>query len=78
MARVLPYYVHTELPENILTHEETLAELKARGLPLELIEHLRNAPVRLDDDEVEGGPWRKKGVTLDMKPAPDDTDDTAK
>jgi hypothetical protein len=79
MARVLPYYVNTELPENILTREETLADLKARGLPLELIQHLRRAPARLDDDEEED-PWglRKKGVTLDMKPAPGDTDDTAK
>jgi hypothetical protein len=34
MARVLPYYVSTDLPENILTREETLAELKARGLPI--------------------------------------------
>jgi hypothetical protein len=29
----------------------TLAQLKERGLPLELIEHLRKAPVQLDDDE---------------------------
>jgi hypothetical protein len=35
--------VSTDLPENILTREETLAELKARGLPLELIAHLRKA-----------------------------------
>jgi hypothetical protein len=53
MARILPYYVHTELPEAILTREETLAELKARGLPIELIEHLRKAPAQLDEDEVE-------------------------
>jgi hypothetical protein len=74
MARVLPYYVHTELPDAILTREETVAELRERGLPIELIDYLRKAPTRIDDDEVEGGPWRKKGVTLDMKPAPGDTE----
>jgi hypothetical protein len=71
LARILPYYVSTD-PPAILTREETLAELKLRGLPLQLIEHLRKAPVRLDDDEVEGGPWRKKGVTQEMKSAPGD------
>ena len=50
MAQIL-YYVNTELPENILTREETLAELKARGSPLELIQHLRTAPAWLDDDD---------------------------
>ena len=48
MARILPYYVSTDLPQ-ILTREETLAELKARGLPLELIDHLRRAPMRSED-----------------------------
>ena len=69
LARILPYYVSTELPEDILSHEETLAELKARCLSIELIQYLRKAPTRLDDDEEED-PWglRKKGVTLDMKP----------
>ena len=38
MARILPYYVNAEVPEEIMTREETLAELKVRGLPLELIE----------------------------------------
>jgi len=28
-----------------------LAELKERGLPIELLEHLRKAPEILDDDE---------------------------
>jgi hypothetical protein len=56
MARILPYYVNTDIPENFLTREETLAELKARGLPIELIQHLRRAPARLDDDEEED-PW---------------------
>jgi hypothetical protein len=75
LARILPYYVATELPDDIMTREETLAELKSRGLPIELIQYLRKAPTRLDDDEEED-PWglRKKGVTLDMKPAPGYTD----
>jgi hypothetical protein len=73
MARILPYYVNTELPDDIMTHEETLAELKSRGLPIELIQYLRKAPTRLDDDEEED-PWglRKKGVTQEMKSAPGD------
>jgi hypothetical protein len=53
LARILPYYVSTELPEKaILTREETLAQLRERGLPLELIDHLRKAPEILDWDEV--------------------------
>jgi hypothetical protein len=41
------------LPEKaILTREETLAQLRERGLPLELIDHLRKAPEILDWDEV--------------------------
>jgi hypothetical protein len=75
MARILPYYVNAEIPEEIMTRAETLAELKARGLPLELIEHLRKAPATLDPGEEED-PWglRKKGLTLDMDPAPGDTE----
>jgi hypothetical protein len=78
LARILPYYVAVDLPDDIMTREETLAELKSRGLPIELIQYLRKAPTRLDDEEED--PWglRKKGVTLDMKDvtpekAPDDT-----
>jgi len=34
-----------------MTREEAIAELRERGLPVELLEVLRKAPVRLDDDE---------------------------
>jgi hypothetical protein len=35
LARILPYYVSTELPDKgILTREETLAQLKERGYRL--------------------------------------------
>jgi len=51
LARILPYYITTDLPRQILTREETLAELKERGLPVELIDHLRRAPEILDDGE---------------------------
>jgi hypothetical protein len=51
LARILPYYVSTELPKQILTRDETLAELKERGLPIELIDHLRRAPEELRDGE---------------------------
>jgi hypothetical protein len=33
MARILPYFVSVDLPQKILTREETLAQLKERGLP---------------------------------------------
>jgi hypothetical protein len=53
MARILPYYVNTAPPlgKVVLTHEETLALLRERGLPEDLIEHLRKAPEILDDGE---------------------------
>jgi hypothetical protein len=47
MARILPYYVSVDLPDDIMSHEETLAELRERGLPIELIQFLRKAPTRL-------------------------------
>jgi len=51
LARILPFYISAETPKQILTHDETLAELRERGLPIELLEHLRKAPEILDDDE---------------------------
>jgi hypothetical protein len=54
LARVLPYYVKVDLPENeTMTHEETLAALRERGLPEDFIELMRKAPVVLDPDEIE-------------------------
>jgi hypothetical protein len=53
LARILPYYVNTAEPVGpaILSHEEMLAQLRERGLPLEVIEHLRKAPEVLDPGE---------------------------
>ena len=36
-----------------MTHEETLAQLRERGLPENFIELMRKAPVVLDPDELE-------------------------
>jgi hypothetical protein len=45
LARILPYYVQTEIPtKNTLSYDETVAQLRERGLPPELINHLRKAP----------------------------------
>lgn len=54
LARVLPYYLKPDLPEDaIMTHDETLAQLRERGLPENFIELMRKAPVVLDPDELE-------------------------
>jgi len=66
LGRILPYYIKAELPENaIMTHEETLAQLRERGLPENFIELMRKAPVVLDPDE-EIDPYRAKDVTPDV------------
>jgi hypothetical protein len=45
LARILPYYVQTDVPtKSTLTYEETVAQLRERGLPPELIDHMRRAP----------------------------------
>jgi hypothetical protein len=51
------------------SHEEMLAQLRERGLPLELIEHLRKAPEVLDPNE-DPDPY---GVMKDISVPPDDT-----
>ena len=73
LARILPYYVNTNEPVGpaILSHEEMLAQLRERGLPLELIEHLRKAPEILDPGE-DPDPY---GL---MKDIPVPSDDTGK
>jgi hypothetical protein len=65
LARILPYYVSVELPKEILTRDETIAELKERGLPLELLDHLRRAPEVLDDGEDPDPYGMLKDVTPD-------------
>jgi hypothetical protein len=45
LARILPYHIVPELPnKSTLSYEETVAQLRERGLPPELIDHLRKAP----------------------------------
>jgi hypothetical protein len=53
LARVAPKQVFKDVTHTILTQAETEAQLKERGLPVELLEHLRIAPVVLDLDEDE-------------------------
>jgi hypothetical protein len=62
LARILPYYVKSEVVVPVLTREETLVQLRECGLPLELLQHLRKAPARLDDDETDD-PYGIKTVT---------------
>jgi hypothetical protein len=50
IARVLPFNVVQEQPEEaILTHEQVLAQLEERGLPIDLVGVLREAPVQLSE-----------------------------
>jgi hypothetical protein len=66
LARVLPYYIVKELPDKtIISRDEAMAQLRERGLPLELIDHLRRAPEVLDADE-DPDPYRLKDVTPDI------------
>jgi hypothetical protein len=55
LARILPYAAGTpQLPtEEIITHEEVLAQLEERGLPVDLVGVLREAPAVLDPGEDE-------------------------
>ena len=72
LARILPYYISADLPsKGILSYEETLARLRERGLPPELIDHMRLAPEILDPGE-DPDPY---GL---MKDIPVPSDDTGK
>ena len=52
IARVLPFNVVQEHPEEpILTHEQIVAQLEERGLPVDLVGVLREAPAELDPGE---------------------------
>jgi hypothetical protein len=53
MARVAPKHVIANVTHSVMTRAETEAQLRERGLPVELLEHLRKAPVVLDLDEDE-------------------------
>jgi hypothetical protein len=49
LARILPYHASVEPPgSGILSREETLAQLRERGLPEDLIDAMRKAPELLD------------------------------
>jgi hypothetical protein len=42
MVRILPYYIVNEMPDKaIISRDEALRQLRERGLPVELIDHLR-------------------------------------
>jgi len=54
LGRILPYYIKLEVPEDaVMSHEDTLAQLRERGLPENFIELMRKAPVVLDPDELD-------------------------
>jgi hypothetical protein len=59
---------------SVLTRAETEAQLSERGLPVELLEHLRKAPVVLDLDEDED-PY---GLNGDITDASDDVTSQSK
>ena len=64
LARVLPYHVIEERPENrVLTREEAIEEMRERGLPVELLTRLRSAPEPLDMDEDPDPYGSMKDVT---------------
>jgi hypothetical protein len=65
LGKILPLYVTPEVPEDdTLSREETLARLRERGLPEELITYLRKAPEVLDDGE-DPDPYHMRDVTPD-------------
>jgi hypothetical protein len=67
LARIMPLNVETNTTQQLITHQQMLERLKAGGLPLELIDHMRFVDADdLDPDEYEA-----------PKPysTPDETDD---
>jgi len=71
LARILPYYVNTAptIGKGTLSYEEAVVQLRERGLPPELIDHLRLAPEILDPDE-DPDPY---GLMKNISVPPDDT-----
>ena len=59
LSRGMPQHVIADVTPRVLTRTEVEAQLKERGLPVGLLEHLRKAPVELDFDEDED-PYRTK------------------
>jgi ribosomal protein S18 acetylase RimI-like enzyme len=73
IARVAPKHVFADVTHRnaAMTSAEIEAELRERGLPAELLEHLLNAPEELDWDEDPDPYNLMKDVTPEK--APDDT-----
>jgi hypothetical protein len=71
LARILPYYITSDVMPHVASRAEIEAEFKEFGLPMGLIEHLQKAPAPLDFDE-DPDPW---GLAKDVAPsvAPDGT-----
>jgi hypothetical protein len=52
LARILPYYITSDVTDPVMSRAEIEAQFKEFGLPMASIEHLQKAPTpRLDDDE---------------------------
>jgi hypothetical protein len=72
MSHGIPKQVHANVTPNVArTVEEIDAELRERGLPVELLEHLRMMPDVLQEGEDPDPYGLLKDVTPDV--APDDT-----
>ena len=63
-ARILPYYITSDVLPPVASRAEIEAEFRELGLPMGLIEYLQKAPAPLDDDEDED-PW---GLTNQVTP----------
>jgi hypothetical protein len=72
MSRVAPKQVFADVTHSILTQAETEAQLRERGLPVELLEHLRKAPVIRDLDE-DDDPYRLNDDVTSQEPQSDST-----
>jgi hypothetical protein len=79
LARVIPYHIIAAEPDRpIMTREEAIAELRERGIPVEMLEVLRKAPVRLDDDEDPDPYGRKKMINAKAESVEVSQNDTEK
>ncbi len=65
LARTIPYHIIAAEPERPdMTREEAVAMLRERGIPVEMLEYLRQAPVQLDPGE-DPDPY---GLAVDVEP----------
>jgi hypothetical protein len=66
LCRILPYHTIPEIPDkSTLSYEEVVMQLRERGLPPELIDHLRKAPPGANDlwPGENPDPYGMKNVT---------------